>query len=221
MGTVTTFKTLRVTPSLDGRVLRGGTDQTLSAIRSGSGTSTSSVGDIIELNASTTTNQFATLVRTITLFDTSPIPVGSTIDSATITLNITEIDSGLGTTTLELVSSNSASTSVLAAADYSTLGSTSFSSTSWGSLFVGFNILTLNSSGLSNINIGGISRFGFVLGWDLNNNFTGTWASLTDSGVFWTVNNALLNVSYHFTSPALAITGIGSTISSITSMATA
>lgn len=226
MATVTNFYTSTFTPSLNGYVGRNGVNESLSTIRSGAGnfTSTATVNNI-DLTASTTTNQFAQLLRVIALFDTSSIPAGATILSATLRLCSDTQSNTLGDSpSLELVSSNPASTSVLANADYGTLGSTSFSSVAYASFPTGsLSTLTLNSSGLSNITKGGISKFGFRSNWDLNNNFTGSWASSAFMVMSWQsatgVNKPLLTVNYSVDFPSLSVNNISS-LSNVTIITT-
>lgn len=222
MGTVNTFKTVNFSASVEGIVDRSVTSETFSTIRSGSGNDSNTTLGSAYVLASSTTNQFANIQRGIVVFDTSSIVAGATIDSAFIALPAIQAGqnkTGLGSTTLELVSSNPASNNSLTPTDYSTLGSTSYCSISQGSVAgAGTTVLTLTN--LTNIIPNGISKFGFILGWDLTGSFTGTWAAAPAStGLAWNIGS-ILTVSYHFTSPALAITGIGSTISNINTITT-
>lgn len=221
MGTVTSTKV--ILPSLAGEVYRSGVNESFSTIRSGAGTDVDTTEGEVALASNSTTNQYGLLVRTIILFDTSVLPANASITSANIGVQANTVATNLGTTTMELVSSNPASTSVLATSDYSTLGSTSFSSVALGSISTSSSTtFTLNASGISNISIGSISKFGFILGWDLNNNFTGTWASINSTTVFWKpiTNLGFGTLTVTYTQPTLAITGIGSTISNINTITT-
>lgn len=224
MATVTSTKVFY--PSAGATVERAGVNQTFSNIRSGAGTtvSTPAVNTDVLLFSSSTTNQFKELDRVIILFDTSTLPANATITSASITIAAYGVITNMGSTTMELVSSNPASNTNIVAADYSTLGSTSFASISQASISTSSpTVFTLNSSGISNISIGGISKFGFILGWDLNGSFTGTWANPFATGVDFGTTYTLegmgfLSVTY--TQPTLSIANIGSTISNISSITT-
>jgi hypothetical protein len=224
MATVTNFYTTRFVQSVYGSPTRSGVNESFATIRGGAGTSVSVDGLIYgRLTATSTTNQYSELKRTIMVFDTTSIPAGATVTSATLTLRGYFKSSGLGTDTLELVSANPASTSSIVAADYSTLGSTSFGSVSYASWTVGAdNVISLNASGLSNITVNGISKFGLRLGWDLNNSFTGAWVSnqvteidaLSDGTA-----NPVLVVSYSRTFPTLSVNNISS-LANVTTITT-
>ena len=143
--------------SVDGYVARTGVDETFSTIRGGAGT-TANDSDNDEgyatLIASTTSNQYAQMFRSIVLFDTSSIPDGDTISSATISFYGNFKFNGLGSTNLEMdvTASTPAANTSLVAADYQQLGSTSFGSVSYASYSTtGYNDITLNSSGLADI----------------------------------------------------------------------
>lgn len=172
----------------------------------------------VELDASTTTNQFGFNGRVIMLFDTSSLPANATVTSAYITIPPVSVLSNLGGPTLKLVSASPASTSSIVAADYSTLGSTAFySGVPSGSANTD---LTLNSSGLANINIGGISKFGGMSAWDLAGSFTGAWNSGTTSNIIWAAfsSGTFAKLTVTYTQPDLTLTGVGSLtgVSSIT-----
>lgn len=228
MATVTNYYTVTFTPSLDGYVGRGGVNQTFANIRAGAGNDSSYVtntGDV-QLSATSTTNQFADLYRNITLFDTSTIPAGATISSATLSIYGVNKGNGLGSPPgLLLVSSNPASTSALVNADYSTLGSTDFGSATYSSLIVGrYMNISLNASGMSNITKGGISKFGLVIEWDFVGTFSGTWASLQNTFMQWnngnaTTNKPILTVNYSVDFPTLSINNISS-LANVTTITT-
>lgn len=210
-------------------VSRTVSSETFTTIRSSAATfvgSSSLFDGATYANASGTTNQFGQLSRVVMTFDTTSIPAGATITSAVITtkpLAGTKV-SGLGTTTLEVVSSSSTSTTAIVLADYLTLGSTSFSSTSYASLSQNSpNIFTLNSSGLLSVNKGGYTRFGMCLGWDLAASFTGTWASTAvtqltpqtyDSGLV-----PYITITYTVDFPTLSINNISS-LANVTTITT-
>lgn len=208
MPTVTSTQTFIA--SLEGTAYVSGVNDTFSAIQAATGNTTDTNHGNAGLTASTTTNQFAQLKRVIIVFNTSTLPSTATVTAVTLTVPALIANTTLlGTTTLEIVSSNPASNSSLAATDYGTLGSTSYASTSQSSLSTSSsNTFTLNSNGRSNITLAGYSKFGAILGWDLNNSFTGTWASGIGNSIEWLTGNTTLSVTY--TQPTMTITGISS-----------
>jgi hypothetical protein len=166
---------------VDGFALRTG-DETFSTIRGGAGNDWSSTvgaaNRFVALVASATSNQYSQLRRGIFLFDTSPLTASAIISAATASWAGSGQASGLGTDTLEVVSSAPGSDSALAAADYTTLGTTSFASLAYASYnSAGYNDLALNASGLANISKTANSKFGLSLGWDRANSFGGAWSS--------------------------------------------
>lgn len=220
MGTVTNTYTSTFTPSLAGTVARNGVNQTFTAIQSGAGTVVSSSFLFASLIASTTTNQYSELDRSIVLFDTSSIPASATITSATLSVQGNNTGNALGSTNINIVSSNPASNSALATGDYSTLGTTSFGSIAFASFnMTGNNTFTLNSSGISNITLAGISKFGFSLEWDRANSFTGTWASSQITNYTMVTSSPVLTVTYTQTFPTLSINNISS-LSNVTTITT-
>lgn len=223
MSTVTSTKI--ISTSLQGYVGFNTASTTFSTLRS----STGNIGDntivAVVLLSSATTNQYENLNRAIILFDTSVIPANATITSASLILPPVSIQTNLGSTTIEIVSSNPASNSSITVTDYNTLGSTSFASVAFASLSgSSTNTIPFNSSGIANISIGSVSKFGFVLGWDLTNT-PPTWSNNTFSQVYYEapgfgVPTGIAQLSLTYTQPTLAITGIGSTISNINSITT-
>lgn len=199
--------------SVDGYVARQGVDQTFAAIVAGAGTNAvDSDNDegYAALVASTTSNQFSQNLRGIALFDTSAIPDGDTISSAVISFYGNFKFNGLGSPAFHVVSSNPASSTALANADYGTLGSTSFGSVSYASYSTsGYNDVTLNASGLATISKTGVSKFGTVTDWDLNASFTGVWASGANSGFQWVPADAAGTT----TDPKLVVTHAADTSS--------
>lgn len=178
--TLTAFPAPGANSPVDGEVSRQNTDQDLPTIQSGSGTDVSNTGtDInVRLVSSTTTNQYNTLARGICCFDTSSIGAGSSISDATLSLRVLFSANALGSPALHICGATPASNAALVASDYSQLQSTSFASIAYGSISSSvYNDFALNSSGISNLNLSGISGFGIRLDWDINNSFTGTWVS--------------------------------------------
>lgn len=204
---------------LDGFVLRSGVDQTFTNIRAGAGTGSAISGGSIyvEIYSSATSNQFVQLQRGLIYFDTSSLTSDAVISGATFSVYGSNKWSGFDAApTLHIASGNSASTSELANSDYaqSNFGTTSFGSIAYADFtidFSGYNVITLNSSGLSAISKTGITKFSAQLGWDLNNNFTPTWAANKEGGfLLYSANNSgtsadpKLVVTYTIPAPAQA-----------------
>lgn len=176
------------TNTVDGRVTRNGVDEAFTTIRSGAGVesddSTASM-NIVQIVASTTSNQYSNISRGVFLFDTSSLPDSASISSATFSFyregsNDTLTASSSANSSIELVSSTPASNTALVAADYGQIGGTSFGSSAIEASLVNsqYNDIPLNSDGIAAISKTGVSKFGTRYKWDLNNTTTGiTWAS--------------------------------------------
>jgi hypothetical protein len=181
--TLTAYPDYPAVSTCDGYVYRS-SDQTFANIQSGVGTAHSTSDNYIDnhLDGSATTNQFAQLYRGIILFDTSALTSGATISAATLTLYSTDSNkaNGVGSPDLHICSTTPASNTALANGDYSQFGSTSFGNitySSWTNGVGAANAITINASGIANISLTGITKWGSRLSWDINNNFTGTWAN--------------------------------------------
>ena len=120
------------------------------------------------------------IYRSIFLFKTDSLTVDATISGAVLSLMSTgnsKTDSwyALGTqNSMNFVSSNPASNTVLSATDYATLGTTRFVDTdktyqTWSSSTTVYMNFTLNSSGVANISLDGISKFGGRCAFDIDN----------------------------------------------------
>lgn len=171
------------TTTCDGSVYRDGVDEAFSSLRSyASGSTysdqTSTTGPIARLGASTTTGNFQNLYRGLFLFDTSSLTSEANVTAAVLSLYGYSKWNGLGSETLAIVSSSPSSNTLLAATDYSNLGSTSFGSVSYSSYSTSaYNDISLNASGVSNVSKTGVSKFGTRGEWDRGGTFSGTWVS--------------------------------------------
>jgi hypothetical protein len=174
------------TTTVDGYALRGGVNETFTTIRGGAGTQAgdSDTSVIVPgLTATSTTNQYSTLRRAFILFDTSSLTSAAIISGAVLSVYGGGLKTtGLGTPDLHVGSSTPASNTALVSADYSQRGTTSFGSISNASFSTSaYNDITLNASGIAAINKTGVSKFSLQLSWDINNSFTGSWASSAES----------------------------------------
>lgn len=174
------FDTLDVYPdahtetyTVDGEVHRSGVSESWATIKAGAGSSANTAtatGDWVGLNSTSTRSVFAILTRGFCLFKTDGLGSGATISSATLYLYHTSYTTGLGDTSVQLVSSAPASNTDLVAADFTTCGSTSFGSFAaiTGLTLSVYNALSLNATGLAAISKTGITKFGLLLGWELS-----------------------------------------------------
>jgi hypothetical protein len=111
--------------------------------------------------------------RLFHLFDTSPIGTGQQVTSATIYVYVS-IRYGY---IIHVVSSSPASNTDLVAADYGTKGDTSFGSWDESSFTNGsYCSAALNASGLTAINMTGVSKFALRTAQDLDDS---TWPTAT------------------------------------------
>lgn len=122
-------------------------------------------GDFVIIYSASVSSQWRNLRRSFFLFNTSALGSEATISAATFSfyqysMGVTDF----GTTTINLVASTPASNTGLVADDYDQLGTTSFGTKSGTSS--GYNGITLNASGISNISKTGISKFGCRSEWD-------------------------------------------------------
>lgn len=177
------------TDTVDGMVRRTGVDESLSTLRSGAGSDAfdnSNPQDAIQLNASTTSNQYAQMRRVIALFDATSMS-GDFISSGTLSLTLSSKANG-GSPILNGTSESSkivasvaapATNTALVAGDYNQIGlTTEFGrSDTYDNLALeAYEDISLNASGLSNIS--GISGFGLTFGFDFDNSTADlTWGS--------------------------------------------
>jgi len=168
--------------SVDGFTARDGVNETFTTIRDGAGTTSDDSGTnlIIRLASSSTTDQFSQMIRSATLFDTSALGSGATIDSAIISGEGNAVIDNMDCAVTVIVCAPADDTAVVAG-DYPTanwtmtqqndsdIDITSFSSSA-------YNDFTLNSTGEGNISKTSITKFGFVIDKDRLNTAP-TWAS--------------------------------------------
>ena len=161
----------------DGYVEMTSVDETFSALCSDVGNKAQVTDGYIpiELDGSSTTNQFSDLKRVVFTFDTSSLTSAAVISGATFYVRTWGPNSsGFGGTWQGcLVSASPASMNNLQTSDYTCLGSSLWSS---GNPF-STSSLSLNSTGLAGIKQTGVTGLGIRLWWDFNNDFDGTWAA--------------------------------------------
>lgn len=168
------------TTSVDGRVWVGAQDAVWGTVRGTAGNNSADTDAsqfFVYADATTTSNQFATIGRGIFLFDTSSLTASANISAATFSLYGTAKSNGLSFTdahaSVALVSSSPASNIALVNADFNiaNFGSTRFATDfSYASFsIVGYNDMALNASGITNISKTGVSKFGTMFTCDLDN----------------------------------------------------
>ena len=169
------------TNTVDGYVGRDGVDEALATIIAGAGTTfnDSLTKAYNRLTATATSGQYITLNRSIFLFKTDSIGADIVTDAVLHLYGQQKYSSGLGSPDLAFVSSNPASNTALANADYGTLGATEYASRlTWAAFSTaGYNNITFNASGRASINTSGITKLGARLSWDVDG--SAPWVSGT------------------------------------------
>jgi hypothetical protein len=199
-------------------VFRSSVNQTFSSIIAGAGTGVNTLGAsgtvLTRLTASSTTNQYASLTRSILVFDTSALSTNDIVTNASIVIAATTGSTGLGDNTVQVVSASPANPASIVAADYSNIGSTSFGSVSTLAISTSAVSLVLNASGIAALNLGGTSSLGLKLGWDQAASFTGTWSSGANSSYSLTVTSTTVKLNlwyFDYTAGSGYSTGLSST----------
>lgn len=168
---------------VDGRVGRGGVDETFAAIRSnaGNGASVTEAGSSFPyVGASATQDQWVGMHRSIFCFDTSSIGAGQDIISALLHLWGNNKGTNLGETGLgvEITAVSPANFDDLEIADYGQFGGTSFATMVYATWTLAqYNVFTLDGNGRDQIDPNSITAYGEMNSWDFNGNFTGVWAN--------------------------------------------
>jgi hypothetical protein len=167
----------------DAPVNRVGVNETFATIRAGAGNQggleTTTLDRIAALDASTTSNQYDQLHRSVLNFDTSSIPDNATITEAALFLWVNFKNNALGSNDLHISGHTPASTASVPATEFGNFGNTSFGSVAYADVITGqYTEITINSTGLAAINKTGVTSLGLRLEWDINNSTTGlVWAS--------------------------------------------
>lgn len=190
--------------TVDGRVFcYNNSGTSWATLRAGSASlltqATQTVSYLPELFAYTTSNNFVRLSRGFFHFDTSTIGTGI-VTAASLFLWVSSKPTGLGDTTVEVVSSTITSNNTLANTDFNQVGSVSYGSKTISTFTTGvYNEIALD---VSCVNKTGITKLATRLGWDLNNSFTGSWVSGATTGIY-TRQADYADTNYH---PYLLVT---------------
>lgn len=198
--------------SMDARTGRQGSSESYSAIQSGAGTlasDTTSNDQFAAIRASSVSNQYDLLQRGIFLFDTSALPDTASVASAVNYFYVSGKSDQLGGNGgFTVVSSTPASNTSVVAADYSTLGTTAYSSAvSIASITTGkFNSVSLNASGVSAISLTSITKLGTRIELDRTGS-SPTWGSAQVQSVTGDYaegsNPPIMRVTYTDGSPSI------------------
>lgn len=194
------------TSSVDGLVYHSSTNDTFSNLRSGSGTNAddSDTGSqYIGIAAGASDGEWDALWRSIFGFDTSDLTSDARINSATLTLETSLVDTGglsASDAKMCLVSANPASDTALVAGDYDSLGTTELATRIEAT--GGEDTFTLNQDGLDYINKTGTTHFGLRIGFDLDNNEP-SWADYLITGFYAEYENyePTLEITYSQRTP--------------------
>ena len=178
------------TNTVDGMVRRSAVDEAFGTVRSGAGTVVQDdlVNANVIINTSGTTNQFEQIARGMALFNTADIADTDTIDSATCGFTAGGSFTGL-VVSMSLTTSSPASNTSIATGDYAdevtndmVKQATDIAVSSWDVGGVNYNTYTLNATGLGNISVTGISKFGIKVANDVDNSAP-TWGASLAGGI--------------------------------------
>lgn len=168
------------TTSVDGDILQS-TSASWATIRgAANGNTANPSGPSIDVRfrASTVTNEWDRMDRGITLFDTSSINDGDTIDSATYSIKGANAINNFSQSVV-MVDSTPASNTNIVVGDYAQVGTAEQATgritiASWST--TAYNVFTLSATGLGNISKTGVSKFGYRVSGDFDN-IEPTWSS--------------------------------------------
>lgn len=182
---------------VDGRAARNGVNQTFANIRAGAGVSANNTAssDGPYLFSTGTTDQYDTLIRFFTLFNTATLTADATISAAVISFYGSDKANGNGSPAFHVAAATPAANDSIAASDYGNVGSTSFGNVAYASYSTSaYNDITLDANGRANISKTGISKFSEQLSWDILNDTTGlVWAGGAESYTLFNTADAVSN----------------------------
>lgn len=165
------------TTSVDGYATRT-TEEAWGTKRAGAGLSASAVADFIRAMVDTNAagTFFNIMARGVVLFDTSSIPDGDTIDSATFEFVVTVKDDTFAEAgSLRMVTSNPGTNTDVVAADFNLANfsdaeqAPDLTIASLVADSATYTVMTLNATGRGNISKTGVSKFGTRLAHDATN----------------------------------------------------
>jgi len=164
----------------DGEVSQTGLNDTFTNIRNAAGNgvdASGAQGVVAGIDATTTSNQYSNLWRSIYTLDTSALPDADTISAAVFSLydSNSQQQNFTPTATYVTVASTPAANNTLANGDYAQLGSTAYSDYKTFTVSQ-YNDMTFNATGIAAISKTGITKLGVRTNWDADNSAP-TWGS--------------------------------------------
>jgi PKD repeat protein len=211
VGTVSADTTLQLWPTTNGRVQHTIANGSYAAVRGGAGTDNAYVADEYSAPAlytiSTTSEpNFSYINRMIWAFNTASVPDNAVISNVSFMIGLCGGTSfGFGNTSFGLTGGTLISNTSLANGDYDGFGSTEFIDRFNYSTIKNndYKIVYLNEAGRNYIDKTGFTVFYGRDSWDIDNSFTGTWATNNKTRlVLKTVNHATpayrpyINITY-------------------------
>jgi peptidoglycan/xylan/chitin deacetylase (PgdA/CDA1 family) len=194
--------TTKIYPDSDGELRRQGVNQLYPDIHAGAGTSMALTNTyaVFGVTASTTSNQFSGLrVAAFTFnvsnsypFNNSAIKNNITITNVTFSFYSDGNLNPMGTGTIGITNGSVANYNALSIGDFQTRGNHEVAPrityANWSNTTASRNVFVFNPSDYSYINQTGNTVFLIRDGWDIDNNFNGTWISGADNRfTAWTV----------------------------------
>lgn len=169
-----------------GHDIAGTVGDTWATIRGAAGSFSNDTNTSLNLGflaAGTGSGKWNYAQRGISLFNTTIIPLGATIVSATLEYYIVAKTVTLAGQSIVIVGSTPASNVAIANGDYAQLAAVAFCTpVTLASLTVGaYNTFTLNAAGLAAITLGGITKLGSRLESD-RANAEPSWGSVQEAG---------------------------------------
>jgi hypothetical protein len=185
------FDTLTVYPDASPGVTSGswfvrrqGVDESWATIRAGAGNDgfSPTSWQVIEITASATSNQWASLGRSIFTFDTSALTASAVISAATLSLFVSSVrDDDALVPNVDMYAATPTSNTAETNSDFGQIGTTSLTGApiAYGSFSTAaYNAFSLNGTGIAAISAVGISRFGARnASYDVANSAPATWTS--------------------------------------------
>lgn len=208
------------TTSCNGQVIVAGQNVAWATLTATAGNSVAmgfATDSVTRFDATTTLNQWATLRRSMFLFDTSALTANALISSATMSLYSVfgYSDPSSNNPSLDVYSANPASNVTLQNSDFAQVGSVSY--TGAPLTYVAFNTtdsykdFALNATGLAAVSKTGVSKFSVRCNFDVTNTAP-TWASgaVTNAQCYYadqtgTTNDPKLQVTFTPSSPFLPL----------------
>jgi len=164
----------------DGMASKNSANSNWTVIRTGAGTGSNNdaTSSYLELDAdpsSLNTNKWSFLNRFFYTFNTSSLSASVSLTSVVFSIyGKSKAYNFSSPADLHVAGANLTNPNNVVTGDYNNQGSTSFGNVTYANFNYDYNDITLNSSGISNINITGVSQFSLQLSYDILNSAP-TW----------------------------------------------